>query len=105
MIIHIENEAQFDEIIAQNPLVLVDFFANWCGPCKMLSPVLEDIDTAGETSAIIIKIDTDLEGNQSLNRRFGVRSIPTLLLFKNGVLSKSSLGYIPHDEVIEFINK
>ncbi len=105
MITHIENEAQFDEIIQQNPLVLVDFFATWCGPCKMLSPVLEEIDDNKETSAVIIKIDTDLEGNKSLNQRFGIRSIPTLLLFKDGVLTKSSLGYIPHDEVISFISE
>ncbi|MCD8204653.1 MAG: thioredoxin [Coprobacillus sp.] len=105
MIVHIENEEQFNEIIASNPTVLVDFFANWCGPCNMLSPVLEEIDEKGETEAVIVKIDTDLEGNQSLNQRFGIRSIPTLILYRNGEMVKSSLGYIPHDKVIAFINE
>ncbi len=104
MLIKIEGEEQFNEVIASNDTVLVDFFATWCGPCQMLLPVLEKISENNETDAVIAEIDTDSDANQSLCAKFGIRSIPTLILFKEGDNIKSSLGYIPHDKVLEFIN-
>ncbi len=104
MIIQIENEDQFNELVSSNPLVLVDFFATWCGPCQMLGPVLEKISENNETEALILEIDTDKDGNQILNQKFGIRSIPTLILFKDGKDVKQSLGYLPHDKVLDFIN-
>ncbi|MCD8209641.1 MAG: thioredoxin [Coprobacillus sp.] len=103
MIEHVENVSQFDEIISTHHLVLVDFFATWCGPCQMLSPVLEEIDEKGESEATIIKVDVDLDGNSVLNERYGIRSIPNLILFKDGEIVRTSLGYIPKNKVLEFI--
>ncbi len=103
MIKHIETVQEYDEIIANNELVLVDFFATWCGPCKMLAPVLEEVDEKQLTNAKIIKVDTDefIE----IARRYNIQAIPTLILFKNGVLSNTSLGYLNKNQVISFINK
>lgn len=72
----------FNEIIHSNQLTLVDFFATWCGPCKMMHPVLEDLKQQMGDTIRIIKIDVDK--NQSVAQMFNVRSVPTLLLFREG---------------------
>ena len=77
----------FDETIA-NGVVLVDFFATWCGPCRMVAPVLEELAEKYAGRMEIVKVDVDQ--SQSLAMRFGVQSIPTLLLFKNGALQENS---------------
>lgn len=105
MIKHIESKSEFEKVLAENPLVLVDFFATWCGPCRMLGPVLEEIQEEKATEALIVKIDVDNPQNKDVARQFGIRSIPTLILFKNGEPVRTSLGFIPKDEVINFINK
>ncbi|MEP5934638.1 MAG: thioredoxin, partial [Winogradskyella arenosi] len=74
--------SKFSELINQDQPVLVDFFADWCGPCKMLAPILKDVkETMGEDVSII-KIDVDK--NQALASKYQVRGVPTMLLFKNG---------------------
>lgn len=86
----------------QNGTVLVDFFATWCGPCKMLSPILEEM--SNERSDVkIVKVDVDK--CESLAREFGVMSIPTLVLFKNGELVKKQTGFMPKDYLQEWIEK
>jgi len=98
-IIH-ANENNFSNYINEGK-VLVDFFANWCGPCKMLSPILEEISE--ERSEIkIIKIDVD--ECENLSRQFGVMSIPTLILFKDGKEIDKKIGFTSKDEIIEWIN-
>ncbi len=72
----------FTEIINSNQLTLVDFFATWCGPCKMMHPVLEELKQQMGSSIRIIKIDVDK--NQSLSQIYNVRSVPTLMLFRGG---------------------
>lgn len=90
------------ETLINNDVVLVDFFANWCGPCKMLSPVLDDI--ASERSNVkIVKVDVDK--NEELAKKYGIMSIPTLLLFKNGQVIDKHIGYISKDMLIEMIGK
>ncbi|WP_280536320.1 thioredoxin [Halopenitus sp. POP-27] len=70
----------FEEELAGHDLVLVDFYADWCGPCKMLEPVLEDV--AATTPATVLKVDADV--HQNLTGQYGVRGLPTLLLFRDG---------------------
>ncbi len=102
MIKHIESKEQFENAIKQG-VVLVDFFATWCGPCRMLSPVLEEIDDEKLTGASIVKVDVDLKGNLEVARHFGITSIPTLILFKDGKAVKKSLGYMAKDDLVNFI--
>ena len=93
-IIHAKEE-NFNEIISKD-LVLVDFFANWCGPCKMLSPILENLASSREEIKIV-KVDVD--ECPALARTYGVMSIPTLLIFKNGKLLESRTGFMPESEI------
>lgn len=76
----VESQAQFGEVLDAHDLVLVDFYADWCGPCKMLAPILEEL--AGETPAAIAKVDTD--AHPALAQQYGVQGLPTLLLFADG---------------------
>ena len=98
MITHLENANDFEKEI-QGELVVVDFYADWCGPCQMLAPVLEQLD--GELSVKIVKINTDFV--PEIARMFRVMSIPTLLLFKNGKFVKRDMGYMPIERLKEFI--
>lgn len=92
------NENNFNELIKSK--VLVDFYANWCGPCKMLSPILEEL--ANEVDIDIIKVDVDKY--QDLAREYGVMSIPCLILFDNEKEIKRTLGFMPKEKLKEFIN-
>jgi len=86
----ITTEKEFNETIAQG-FVLVDMFATWCGPCKMLAPVLNDLADTYAGKVNIVKVDVD--ENPELAARFQVMSIPTLLFFKDGNLVETSLGF------------
>jgi thioredoxin 1 len=87
------TDANFNELINSDKPVLVDFWAEWCGPCQMLGPVVEEL--AGEMAgkAIIGKLNVD--ENPNVTAQFGVRSIPTLLVFKNGALINKQVGVVP----------
>lgn len=101
MIIHVDNLNEFNEKIASGR-VLVDFFATWCGPCKMLSPILEEVDARGEAGdLLIVKVDVD-EANE-IAAKYGIQSIPTLILFENGKAVKSQLGYMPKPQLLNFL--
>jgi thioredoxin 1 len=78
--VHVESEAHLDELVADHDVVLADFYADWCGPCKMLEPTLEEI--AAETTAVVAKVDVD--ELQSLAGAYGVRGVPTVVLFAGG---------------------
>ncbi|MCX7550345.1 thioredoxin [Xanthomarina sp. F2636L] len=94
--------SQFSEIINQDKPVLIDFYAEWCGPCKMMSPILKDVkDNLGE-SVSIIKIDVDK--NQSLAAKYQVKGVPTLILFKQGKQLWRQSGLVQKEDLINLIN-
>jgi thioredoxin 1 len=94
MVVH-GNKDNFDSLVSEG-VVVVDFFANWCGPCRMLGPVLEEL-----SDVKVVKIDVDQE--EDLARRFGVMSIPALYLFKDGKQVDNKVGFMSLDELIEWI--
>ncbi len=93
----------FDTIISSDTPVLVDFFADWCGPCKMLAPILKQVkDTFGDAIKII-KIDVDK--NQLLTTKYQVRGVPTMILFKNGKPLWRQSGVLQRDDISAIINR
>lgn len=84
-------------------LVIADFWADWCGPCKMVAPVLEEIDSEMSDKVKIVKLDVD--ANQETAGNFGVMSIPTLIFFKDGEVVDKVVGYQPKESLVEVINK
>lgn len=92
----------FDEVINSNPKVLIDFWAAWCGPCRMLSPVVDEIAEENEDDTIVIgKVNVDDE--MDLAQQYGIMSIPTLLVFKNGELSETSIGVKSKDDILAML--
>lgn len=96
----IVNEKEFDEITKQG-VTLVDFFANWCGPCKMLSPILEDLDNE-YPDVTFVKVDCDNE--MGLAERYGIMSIPAIFILKDGQVIGNTGGYMPKDAMKKFID-
>jgi len=93
--------SKFSDIINKDKLVLVDFFAEWCGPCKMMSPILKQVkDNLGDRVSII-KIDVDK--NQNLAAKYQVRGVPTLMLFKHGKQIWRQSGLLQKDDLINLI--
>ncbi|MDL2256732.1 thioredoxin [Bacteroidales bacterium OttesenSCG-928-I14] len=86
------NDSNFKELISGDKLVVVDFWAEWCGPCKMIAPFVDELATEYEGKAIIGKVNIENDDSQDLPIDYGVRSIPTLLFFKNGELVDKHVG-------------
>lgn len=101
MIIHVQNKAEFEEYIKNNTC-FVDFFATWCGPCKMLTPVIEELDEAGKFGEIkILKVDVD--ECMDIAIQFKIQAVPTCMLFRNGELVNTRLGYMNENDILDFI--
>ena len=100
-IVHITKE-NFQSVVKESPKpVLIDFWATWCGPCKMIAPIVEEI--AAEREDIIVgKIDVDQE--MELAMQFGITSIPTLVLMKNGEVAATMVGYRPKADILKLLN-
>ena len=91
----------FGALIRDNKLVLVDFFATWCGPCKMIAPFIEEVAEEYEGKAVVAKIDVDEA--QEIAAEYGISSIPTLLVFKDGKVTNKSIGVISKDEMLALL--
>ena len=100
MLKHINDRDEFNEAIKEGT-VLVDFFATWCGPCKMLSPVLEELSE--ENGVTIIKVDVDEAS--TLAAMYGIQAVPTLMLFKDGQRVDTRMGYQNKNQLLAFINQ
>lgn len=94
-LIYYENG--FDDLIKD--IAVVDFYATWCGPCKMFGPVFEEV--SNESNINFVKVDVDKEND--IARRYGVMTIPTVILFKNGEEVKRHIGYMSKEELIDFM--
>lgn len=90
------------EVIKSDKPVLIDFWAVWCGPCKLIAPIVEELASEYDGKVKIGKLDVD--SNQQTSIKFGVRSIPTLLLFKNGNLKDTIIGAVPKSKIVEKLN-
>ena len=99
-VIEITNKAQFDEATKSEKLTIVDFWAVWCGPCRVLKPLLHKI--AGEHPEIQL-LTVDVETNGDLAAEYNINSIPAVFMFKNGQIVDSFVGFIPENEILEKI--
>ncbi|GEM86561.1 thioredoxin [Meiothermus granaticius] len=97
------TDASFDQTLKDNPVVLVDFWAEWCGPCRMVAPVLEEIAKEYEGKLIVAKLDVDT--NPQTAMRFRVMSIPTIILFKNGQPVEVMVGAAPKANFVAKLSK
>lgn len=98
------DEGTFEKAVLQSDVpVLVDFWAAWCGPCKAIAPVLDELSTEYEGKARIVKIDVD--ANPNLAAQYGIRSIPSLFVFKNGEKVDNVVGALPKPQLSALLNK
>ncbi len=96
------NQENFEQTVKSNATVLVDLWAPWCGPCRMLSPIVDELaERAEELGVIVAKVNVD--ENLEIAQKYSVSAIPTLLIFKNGELANKSVGLVSKEEIITLV--
>ena len=98
----IATNTNFDELLQEEKLVIVDFWATWCGPCRMLSPLLDEVEAEMEDKVEVVKVNVD--DADEIAMRFRIMSISTLLFFKNGEMVDRSVGAMPKSALVDKIN-
>ena len=98
----IATNTSFDELLLSEKLVIVDFWATWCGPCRMLSPLLDEVEAEMEDQVEVVKVNVD--DADEIAMRYRIMSIPTLLFFKNGQMVDRSVGAMPKSALVDKIN-
>jgi thioredoxin 1 len=97
------NDANFEEVVVKSDKpVVVDFWAEWCGPCRMVAPVIEELSK--EYSGKIVVAKCDVDSNPAVSAKYGIRNIPTVLFFKNGVIADKQVGAVPKSNFVNKIN-
>ena len=102
-IIHIGSDEAFDKLISGDTPVLVDFWATWCGPCRMIAPIVEEIADEYAGKVVVAKVDVDEQGE--LAQRYRIMNIPTLMLFRQGQLVDKAIGARPKAALEQMLNK
>ncbi len=92
------TDATFDSLVSQYPLILVDCWAQWCGPCRMLSPIMDELAAELQGKVVFAKLNVD--ENKSTASRFAISSIPAMLVFKNGTLVEQIVGAVPKQNIM-----
>jgi len=100
-IVHVTDASFEDEVVKSSVPVLVDFWAAWCGPCKMIAPVLDEIAEDYDGKLKVCKVDVD--ANRDVPAKFGIRGIPTLIVFKGGQAAATKVGALSKSQLIDFI--
>ncbi|MFW5761308.1 MAG: thioredoxin [Cyclobacteriaceae bacterium] len=93
------TDSNYEEILNSDKPVLVDFWAEWCGPCRMIGPIVEELAGEYDGKAIIAKVDVD--ANPNVSAKYGIRSIPTLLVFKGGEVVDKQVGTVPKKTLVD----
>jgi thioredoxin 1 len=97
------DDSNFDEIVVKsNKPVMVDFWAEWCGPCRMIAPIIEEISKEYSERALIVKCDVD--NSPGVAAKFGIRNIPTVLYFKDGKVADKQVGAVPKNNFVSKLN-
>jgi thioredoxin 1 len=101
-IVHVTDDSFESEVLKSNQPVLIDYWAEWCGPCKMIAPVLDDIASEYDGKLKVVKLNID--ENPNTPPRYGIRGIPTLMLFKDGEVEATKVGAVSKSQLVAFID-